>query len=473
MNQKRRIILFISFGLVFLLTGVFIFFIFFHSFHFLKNTRINGIDVGCKTVDEVTVLLNADKPDYSFVLHTAAGDTVFTDEMLDFDFYVSKGEVQAELNKQNPFDFMISWFADDNELDVRYNAAFDRDKLDSILDGLSLNTNRKKSVDAVINYAHGIPKIIPETVGNYLDLDLLYATVNDAIISLSPSVDVDNGDFYVQPKVVSSDLEAKQKALEKVLVRDIKIRAVSTDIPLDSFDVYGFSNIEDDVFVSYNETKVERYIRTFAEEHNSVDGQHIFKTSDGKVIKPSGGTYGYSIDVEKTSAAFFEKLSDLQFKGRIDVIYRETGYKDALSHSVFDKKHDGKLVGDDIGNTYIEISIDKQHMWLYQDGKKVVDTDVVTGNADGNRDTPTGVYYVYSMSSPATLVGDNYRTEVTYWMALTYSGVGIHDSSWRSGSEYGGTTYQGNGSHGCINTPPSVAEKIYKSISPGIPVVIY
>ena len=359
MNQKKRIILFISFGLVFLLTGVFIFFIFFHSFHFLKNTRINGIDVGCKTVDEVTVLLNANKPDYSFVLHTAAGDTVFTDEMLDFDFYVSKGEVQAELNKQNPFEFVMSWFADDNESDVRYNAAFDKDKLDSILDGLSLNTNRKKSMDAVINYAHGIPKIIPETVGNYLDLDLLYATVNDAIISLSPSVDVDNGDFYVQPKVVSSDLEAKQKALEKVLVRDIKIRAVSTDIPLDSFDVYGFSNIEDDVFVSYDKTKVERYIRTFAEEYNSVDGQHIFKTSDGKVIKPNGGTYGYSIDVEKTSAAFFKKLSDLQFKGRIDVIYRETGYKDALSHSVFDKKNDGKLVGDDIGNTYIESQFDK------------------------------------------------------------------------------------------------------------------
>ena len=77
------------------------------------------------------------------------------------------------------------------------------------------------------------------------------------------------------------------------------------------------------------------------------------------------------------------------------------------------------------------------------------------------------------MSSPATLVGDDYRTEVKYWMALTYSGVGIHDSTWRSDSEYGGTTYQGNGSHGCINTPYDIAEKIYKTISPGIPVVIY
>lgn len=34
----------------------------------------------------------------------------------------------------------------------------------------------------------------------------------------------------------------------------------------------------------------------------------------------------------------------------------------------------------DIGNTYIEIDMSKQHMWYYEAGSLIVNTDVVTGN---------------------------------------------------------------------------------------------
>jgi len=37
-------------------------------------------------------------------------------------------------------------------------------------------------------------------------------------------------------------------------------------------------------------------------------------------------------------------------------------------------------------------------------------------------------------------------------------GIGIHDASWKNGL-FGGSTYLTNGSHCCINTPPSVAKK--------------
>ena len=34
----------------------------------------------------------------------------------------------------------------------------------------------------------------------------------------------------------------------------------------------------------------------------------------------------------------------------------------------------------DIGGTYVEISIEEQRMWCYKDGQLIVDTPVVTGN---------------------------------------------------------------------------------------------
>ncbi len=127
----------------------------------------------------------------------------------------------------------------------------------------------------------------------------------------------------------------------------------------------------------------------------------------------------------------------------------------------------------DVGSTYIEISLKQQHMWFYYKGKLYCETDVVTGNDDGYHNTPKGVHKIWQRQSPATLVGPGYSTPVDYWMAFTYQGHGIHDSTWRPSSDYGGTTYKGNGSHGCVNTPYSAVKKIYSKARIGYEVVIY
>lgn len=137
------------------------------------------------------------------------------------------------------------------------------------------------------------------------------------------------------------------------------------------------------------------------------------------------------------------------------------------------KKVSSKAFGKDVGSTYIEISTKQQHMWMYCGGKQYASTDVVTGNDDGNHNTPKGVFKIFQKSSPTTLTGPGYSCRVSYWMAFTYLGCGIHDSSWRSSSEYGGSTYKGNGSHGCVNTPYSQVKKIYSKAKVGTYVIVY
>lgn len=129
--------------------------------------------------------------------------------------------------------------------------------------------------------------------------------------------------------------------------------------------------------------------------------------------------------------------------------------------------------GVSVGGTYIEISLKQQHMWYYRNGELYCHTDVVTGNDDGYHNTPKGAFSIWQRQSPTVLVGAGYASPVDYWMAFTYNGVGIHDASWRSNSEYGGTTYKGNGSHGCVNTPYSAVKKIYQKAGIGTRVVVY
>lgn len=189
-------------------------------------------------------------------------------------------------------------------------------------------------------------------------------------------------------------------------------------------------------------------------QYNTVGDARTFTTSKGDTISVEGGTYGNQIDMEEE----FAYIVDALVSGRQEV--HEPDY----SQTVTEKD------GDDIGNTYVEISIADQHLYYYEKGKKVFESDVVTGNTKLGHDTPTGVYYVYGKAKNRYLRGQGYVSFVSYWMPV-FKGVGMHDASWRD--KFGGDIYETKGSHGCINLPKKKAQQLYERIEIGTPVVIY
>ena len=128
-----------------------------------------------------------------------------------------------------------------------------------------------------------------------------------------------------------------------------------------------------------------------------------------------------------------------------------------------------KIYGIATGSNYVEVNISAQRMWLYRNGKCIVDTPVVTGTRY-SMDTPKGYFDMYSRATDTVLTGPGYASPVDYWMAFS-GGCGIHDASWRS--SFGGDIYTYNGSHGCINTPYNAVRTIYNNTYIGIPVIVY
>ena len=47
---------------------------------------------------------------------------------------------------------------------------------------------------------------------------------------------------------------------------------------------------------------------------------------------------------------------------------------------------------DTIGDTYVEVSIAKQHLWYVENGSVVFESDIVTGE-----NTPDGCFYIYNI----------------------------------------------------------------------------
>ena len=116
-----------------------------------------------------------------------------------------------------------------------------------------------------------------------------------------------------------------------------------------------------------------------------------------------------------------------------------------------------------------KIVVDKgdQMMYYYEDDELIFASDVVTGYG---YDTPLGEYYINNKLYSAHLKGDDYETDVNYWMAFIGSSHGFHSAPWRS--SFGGNIYLYNPSHGCINLPTWAARELYNLADVGTPVYI-
>ena len=173
-----------------------------------------------------------------------------------------------------------------------------------------------------------------------------------------------------------------------------------------------------------------------------------------KIIEVKGGFYGWRINRAAETMALMESIK------LGETIEREPIYSQRASSR--DK--------DDIGNTYVEINITRQHLWFYKNGKLITQGAIVTGNPNNGKATHCGTYMLNYKEMGSTLRGHNYEAEVTYWMPFN-GNIGIHDASWRH--SFGGSIYKRNGTHGCVNAPLYLAKKIYENIENGTPVICY
>ena len=179
-------------------------------------------------------------------------------------------------------------------------------------------------------------------------------------------------------------------------------------------------------------------------------------TTYGYEISLPGRNYGWKTDV----AGETEELIALIYQG--STIEKEPLYS-------IRARQKGS---NDIGSSYLEADLNSQHLYLYQDGNLVLETDFVSGTmiSDFGCVTPEGIFGMLYKSTDAVLVGETYRTPVKYWMPF-YGNYGLHDANWRGA--FGGDIFVTGGSHGCINAPLEVVEKMFGKVEVGTPVVAY
>ncbi len=303
--------------------------------------------------------------------------------------------------------------------------------------------------------------LVPETNGTLVDIDKLCAAASVDIASNKRSIHIKDKDAYVLPAVTSQSQTIVQLANQLEYLRQLKVTCVFPDgdqvLDYDNSLFHWIDVIENKVVV--DKQAVFDFLQSYEENREFADS---FITTDNQVIAMQGIATQYYFDKED----FFKQLETMVHNGEgtTDTI-QPIGHKEVTPN------------GRSLSNTYVEISIGQQHMWVYKDGELLVDTDIVTGADDGVSNTPTGVFRVLNKETDRYLEGYNrdgsrYKSWVSYWVPINNSGIGIHDATWQS--KFGGSRYQqGYGSHGCINTPLEIMDIIYYNIDVNTPVVVY
>ena len=456
-KKAKKIILGVLIGYVAILVIAYGIGVFYYSSRFLPGTEINGMDCSGKTVEEVENNMESQIASYQLVLKER-GDKSETISASQISMeYISDGKIQELKEQQNPFAWFLA-FARQQDYTLSATTSYDEDALNAAVDALDCfkEENVVQPVDAHLEVQDGQYVIVEETQGTALDSDKVKEAVKNAIDSGETLLDLDQVGCYIEPSVLSTDenLAKQRDEGNKLLTVTVTIDFSDRQEVIDADVMKDWLTTNEEGAVDLDRTKVREYVQQLQYEYDTFGSSREFTTSSGQTITVSGGDYGWLIAPNDTTTKIIDTIKSGQSQ-TIEPEYTYTGYcRDT----------------NDIGNTYVEISLDQQHMWFYKDGQLIVETDVVTGCHNRGWDTHTGVYAIMYKERDATLVGEGYNSAVSYWMPF-YANVGIHDASWRS--SFGGSIYLNNGSHGCVNTPTENAATIYNNIEKGVPVVVY
>lgn len=201
-----------------------------------------------------------------------------------------------------------------------------------------------------------------------------------------------------------------------------------------------------------------------------------FMSASGKKELVDNTDYGWEMDREATGALLYTMLEEAVRKTVVDPAASEQ-YPEHQITAVWKQTANSHETANDVGNTWAEVDIANQKMYLVVDGALVLDSPVVTGmQAAKGRRTPTGMFQITFKATNRDLVGYNsdgteaYRSRVNYWMPFNKN-IGFHDATWRG--SFGGEIYVYSGSHGCVNMPLAKAKELYQYVYKGMPVIVY
>ncbi len=438
----------------------------YYSDTYIQGVMINGLYVTGMTPEQVNEALLQKTDEASFTI-TDKYEATYEIPIHEMDFqYTYLDELKELKEGENPLTWGWSLVSGESKsYDITPEGVCNTQLLQQYLLSMELIKNQADPDNLRVEIVLGDNgyELIDDTA-NLLDVEMTVQAIENAVLSGERYLNLEEAGCYVEIDYTDKMLEtlALWKKVEELQNVEITCQFYDSDEIIDatvicdfiSVDKKGDFVLDEDNELVLNEEEVAAYVESLAKKHDSVGGPWNFHATRGGMVTIEKGNYGYKLNQDKQIAYLLEQLYAKE-NDTASAIYSQKGWGDTSG---------------DIGSTYIEVDMTNQMMYYYSDNQLILSTPVVTGNISRGNGTPARVCYIYYKQRNRTLIGEDYRTPVSYWMAV-YGNIGIHDASWRG--KFGGTIYKTNGSHGCINTPTKAVSQLYEMAEEGTPVVMF
>lgn len=437
-----------------ILAGIYAAGYFFYSTHFWPMTTINGANVGNQTTDQIRKQgdILAKTGVFKVWYNSKEEDITLSDMKYKITYDDS---LESLLDSQEPWMWPYGLF-EEQALSCDTTIKVNDPALLKAVKKLSFVKEGEPAVDAKLEKQESDIVIVPSEIGTRLDQDSLKDGIKEAILAGEFSI---NGSEYVEKPKVTEDNE--NLVFQRDRFNEYKNASLRVDMTGAEETITGDMLADwlmtDGVSIGWDRDKVKAYVQECAEKYNTFGSVRNFNATGIGVIQVGGSrgdSFGFKMSQDATT----------------DRILAAAENKEETVQAAW--KIPGKWRGDnDFGNTYIEADISRQHVWYYQNGACVWESDCVSGLEGTGRQTPSGAFRVWSKQRNRVLRGPDYESPVAYWMPFDWTGCGLHDAPWRGA--FGGKIYRSNGSHGCLNLPTSKAASLYNMVSIDTPVIVY
>ena len=348
---------------------------------FLPGTIVDGMDVTGKTAAEVEDAIMEQLKGYKLTINGREdlSESITGEEVglyAEFDDTLAKAIAAQKPMEWGKYRFGKSVNEVNTDALIRYND----EMLGEAVDSLSCmdKENMREPQDAKISdYTSGGYTIIKEDEGTELLEDKVKEAVAAAVMSLAESVDLEEQGCYVSPSITSEDeaLKTACETMNKYVGARITYQFGDKSETLSGDEIHNWLTVNG-TSVRINEGKATEYVKKLAASYDTAYKAKSLKTSYGKTVSITGGSYGYKINQAKEAATLVSLIKNGEQTSR-EPEYSQKG---------------ASRTGNDYGNTYVEINLTAQHLYFYVKGKLVVQSDFVSGNAAKGWSTPAGAY---------------------------------------------------------------------------------
>lgn len=426
--------------------------------HLMYRTTLNGQDVSY--MDTNTLATYLDKQLSTYTIHVSGLNFDMTLDQSQLNLNVDTQSCAEDVLKHNAAGFTwVQYVFQPQHINMQQQPSFDEDSVQSLITEQvnAFNTNATNPVNAYSQYDSSAQSftIKDAQVGSALEAKAVSDCVIHDIYELRSESLLDDS-VLKQPTLTAQDPDLiainnkANKALELSIALMYNQQQVAT---VDKTLLAQWMHVADPKTLSIDQSAVETW---------GKDNLHIKSNDSGVITKIN-----------------YDKLNELLTQAVCNLDVHEIILPVKVLHTT-PKGAPAETPGARELGRHIDVNLATQYARLYDESGDILwESWFVSGGNSDDHATPTGTFEIRAKARNQTLIGadtdkdgePDYKSHVDYWMPFVGNMVGLHDAPWRS--SFGGSIYKTNGSHGCVNLPPSKAAELFSLVHVGDSVVVH